>query len=142
MILARELGRACRGRDSNPHGAFAPEDFKSVRGPVAIGRDRSQSSIFKAFLILSTCRQTPSDPSRPKKPPKFSQSQSHPDSPLKPILLRGQKTPPKYRSPTPANRRFAAYKILCAADWQFSAVHYKRANPNEVYRGCESILRS
>jgi hypothetical protein len=29
MSIEETLLRECRGRDSNPHGAFAPEDFKS-----------------------------------------------------------------------------------------------------------------
>jgi hypothetical protein len=52
----------CRGRDSNPHGAFAPEDFKSVTALVTIGRNQSQSSISKPY---STFHLPSKDPFRP-----------------------------------------------------------------------------
>ena len=38
------LGKWCRGRDSNPHGAFAPEDFKSSAYAISPPRPVSEQN--------------------------------------------------------------------------------------------------
>jgi hypothetical protein len=44
LILLRIL--LCRGRDSNPHGAFAPEDFKTLRHPRKNANEYGLIAIF------------------------------------------------------------------------------------------------
>src|SRR5438093_671852 len=53
----------CRGRDSNPHGPFEPQDFKScVSTSFTTPAHTSARTAQSVRVQFSTCKQSPSEP--------------------------------------------------------------------------------